>query len=201
MMTSRHCNTWRLLLIGSLTWLLAGCASFSSREIIVDAINDPALTPGLSYRLVSRVNPALSTRGEPLDNKAVAYVKAALATRGWFEAPEKVKPDMIVEMEYGVGAPQPSVSFGTVREKYLQLLARRYREDARARQPGEELWSVKVSVEERSANIEPCLPALATVAGDYSGLNTITQKRIMVSDSDPAVMLVKQAVPAPAGRK
>jgi hypothetical protein len=191
---------WRLLVAGALFGLLAGCESLTSREVIVDAINDPKLTPGLSYRLVSRVNPALSTRGEPLNNKAVAYVVAALATRGLFEAPEKVVPDMIIELDYGVGQPTPHVYLGNVREKYLQLLARRYNERAPVRQPGDELWSVKVSVEERSPNIEPCLPVLATVAGDYAGTNTLTQKRLSISDKDPAVVLVKSAVPE-AGKK
>lgn len=193
-------NCRRLLLAGGLAWLLAGCAAFTKREVTVDAINDPAQPQGLSYRLVSKVNPAVSTKGERLNSKALAYVTAALATKGMFEAPLRAKPDMVIEMDYGVGRAQPHVELGAVHEKYLQLLARRYREDANPRRPGEEMWSVRVSVEERSPNLEPSLPVLATVAGDYAGLNTITQKTLRVSEHDAAVVLVKSTAQIPGSR-
>lgn len=72
------------------------------REIAIDAIHRPApdgLRP-LSYHLRC-LNPSLDIRSLR-HREAARHVKTALSGHGLFEAPPKVRPDLIVEFDYGV---------------------------------------------------------------------------------------------------
>lgn len=190
--------------------VLAGCAT--THEVTVDAINHATKPMGTSYRLEVHdpsggVEPAISAQ-------AVAHAKDALAARGLFEAPANTKPDTIINLEYGVGQGQIKIvyrsrvdesigGFGSqkseppakavlVFEKYIQLSAREpVADDAtqpqrgRPKNRGDELWNVRVSVEDPKKELAPYLPVLASVSVEYLGRNTGKELHIVV-DADKA---------------
>lgn len=80
---------------------LAGCAT--THEVTLDTLAKPN-PDGVSYVLVAK-DPAIRT-DSLRHREAAALVRTALSGRGLYEAPPKVKPDLIVELEYGVGEPR-----------------------------------------------------------------------------------------------
>lgn len=84
--------------------LLGGCASPSHR-VQVDAINDPAAIPELrTYTLTSGskdLDPATLQFRE-----AASLVRAALARRGYFEAPRPEDAALRIALSYGIGRPE-----------------------------------------------------------------------------------------------
>ena len=88
------------LFIGCL--LLAGCAT--THQVKVDSLAKPDAEKSISYELKNR-NPLVAD--DSLRYKEAAnLVKTALSGRGLYEAPPNTKPDIIVDMDYGVGPPQ-----------------------------------------------------------------------------------------------
>jgi hypothetical protein len=82
--------------------VLAGCAT--THEIKIDSLAKPKAEPAISYEIKNK-NPLVAD--DSLRYKEAAnMVKTALSGKGLFEAPEGVKPDMIVDLDYGVGPPQ-----------------------------------------------------------------------------------------------
>jgi len=72
------------------------------REVSIDAMHRPAL-PGvrpLSYRLRCG-NPEIDLRSLR-HREAARHVQTALSGHGLYEAPAKVRPDLIIEMDYGI---------------------------------------------------------------------------------------------------
>ncbi len=93
----RHALT---LLLSSL--LLAGCAS--THELKVDSLAKANAAPAISYEIKNR-NPLVAD--DSLRYKeAAGYVKTALSGKGLYEAPANTKPDLVVDLDYGVGPPQ-----------------------------------------------------------------------------------------------
>ncbi|MDO8542629.1 MAG: hypothetical protein Q7S40_19490 [Opitutaceae bacterium] len=81
--------------------LLAGCAT--STEVKVDSLAKPNAESALSYELHNK-NPLVAD--DSLRYKeAAGYVKTALSGKGMYEAPPGVKPDIVVDLDYGVGPP------------------------------------------------------------------------------------------------
>lgn len=82
--------------------LLAGCAT--THEIKVDSLAKPKAEASISYEIKNK-NP-LVTEDSLRYKEAAGFVKTALSGKGMYEAPPGVKPDMIVDLDYGVGPPQ-----------------------------------------------------------------------------------------------
>ncbi len=79
-----------------------GCAT--THEVKVDSLAKPQAEQAVSYEIRNK-NPLVAD--DSLRYKeAAAYVKTALSGKGLFEAPPGVKPDVIVDLDYGVGPPQ-----------------------------------------------------------------------------------------------
>lgn len=82
--------------------LLAGCAT--THEVKVDSLAKPKAEDAISYEIKNR-NP-LVTDDSLRYKEAAGYVKTALSGKGMYEAPPGVKPDLVVDLDYGVGPPQ-----------------------------------------------------------------------------------------------
>ncbi len=81
---------------------LAGCAT--THEVKVDSLAKPKAEAAVSYEIKNR-NPLVAD--DSLRYKeAAGMVKTALSGKGLYEAPPGVKPDMVVDLDYGVGPPQ-----------------------------------------------------------------------------------------------
>lgn len=90
--------------IACLTLMAAGCGTASSYQVKIDAISKPVPPPSQSYALKSK-DPRLGE--ENLRYKEAAdYVRTALSGKGFYEAPDAERADMIVELEYGMEAPR-----------------------------------------------------------------------------------------------
>lgn len=205
-------------------WLAATLGAFTGcstiHEVMVDALNNPAKPLGTSYHLEVHdpsggVDPALGAA-------AIANGKDALAARGLYEAQANAKPDMIIDLEYGVGPGQikivyrarteislsrlesqePAAKPVLVFEKYLQLTAREPATvgaapaRARPRNRGDELWSVRVSVEDQKKELAPYLPVLASVSVEYIGRNSGAEKHFEV-DAGKAAAALRHPKPEP----
>jgi hypothetical protein len=82
--------------------LLGGCAT--THELKVDALAKPNAEPAISYEIKNK-NPLVAD--DSLRYKeAAGYVKTALSGKGMYEAPSNTKPDLVVDLDYGVGPPQ-----------------------------------------------------------------------------------------------
>lgn len=92
-------RTWPLFAIGL---LLGGCAT--THEVKVDSLAKPKADAAISYEIKNR-NPQVAD--DSLRYKeAASMVKTALSGKGLYEAPPNTKPDMVVDLDYGVGPPQ-----------------------------------------------------------------------------------------------
>lgn len=81
--------------------LIAGCAS--TTEVKVDSLAKPNAEAAVSYQIRNK-NPALADDSLRYQ-EAAGLVKTALAGRGLYEAPAGVKPDLVVDLQFGIGAP------------------------------------------------------------------------------------------------
>ena len=85
-----------------LSALFAGCAT--THTVKVDSLAKPKAEDAISYEIRNR-NPLVAD--DSLRYKeAAGYVKTALSGKGLYEAPPGVKPDVVVDLDYGVGPPQ-----------------------------------------------------------------------------------------------
>lgn len=90
------------LLLLAATLLLGGCAT--THEVRVDSLAKPRAEDAISYEIKNR-NPLVAD--DSLRYKEAAnMVKTALSGKGMFEAPPNSKPDVVVDLDYGVGPPQ-----------------------------------------------------------------------------------------------
>ena len=81
---------------------LTGCAT--THEVKVDSLAKPDAEASISYELKNR-NPLVADDSLRF-KEAANLVKTALSGRGLYEAPPNTKPDLVVDMDYGVGPPQ-----------------------------------------------------------------------------------------------
>lgn len=82
--------------------VFAGCAT--THEVKVDSLAKPKAENAVSYEIKNK-NPLVAD--DSLRYKeAAGYVKTALSGKGMYEAPPGVKPDVVVDLDYGVGPPQ-----------------------------------------------------------------------------------------------
>lgn len=81
---------------------LAGCAT--THQVKVDSLAKPNAENAISYEIKNK-NPLVaddSLRYKEASN----MVKTALSGKGMYEAPPNVKPDIVIDLDYGVGPPQ-----------------------------------------------------------------------------------------------
>jgi len=100
--TLRH--TLRLLpgfLSGGVALILGGCAT--THEVKVEALAKPEAVAAVSYQFVNR-NPHATT-DSLRHREAEGMVRTALSGKGLYEAPEKVEPDIVIEVDYGIKPP------------------------------------------------------------------------------------------------
>ena len=82
--------------------MLGGCAT--THTLKVDSLAKPKAEASISYEIKNR-NPLVAD--DSLRYKeAAGYVKTALSGKGLYEAPPNTKPDMVVDLDFGVGPPQ-----------------------------------------------------------------------------------------------
>jgi len=91
-----------ILLIATACLLFPGCAT--TYEVKVDSLAKPKAEDAVSYEIKNR-NP-LVTEDSLRYKEAANMVKTALSGKGMYEAPPNTKPDMVVDLDYGVGPPQ-----------------------------------------------------------------------------------------------
>ncbi len=93
----------RVLRAGLLSGVLAGLSGCAHQvyNVKVDAIHNPQVATGFSYRLVDRE--AARAQVDPDHASVMGLVRAALATRGMYEAPDPALAEVEVIVDYGVG--------------------------------------------------------------------------------------------------
>src|ERR1051326_8674056 len=90
------------LLLAAAVLGVAGCASYT--EVKVDSLAKPNAEQVVSYEIHNK-NPLVAD--DSLRYKeASGYVKTALSGKGLYEAPANTKPDLVVDLDYGIGPPQ-----------------------------------------------------------------------------------------------
>jgi hypothetical protein len=93
------------LLLAGLAISLGGCAS--TYEVKVDSLAKPNADQAISYEIHNK-NPLVAD--DSLRYKeAAGYVKTALSGRGMYESPPNTKPDVVVDLDYGIGPPTSKV--------------------------------------------------------------------------------------------
>jgi hypothetical protein len=81
---------------------LGGCTS--TYEVKVDSLAKPKAEQVVSYE-IKNTNPLVAD--DSLRYKEASdYVKTALSGKGLYEAPPKVKPDIVVDLDYGIKPPE-----------------------------------------------------------------------------------------------
>lgn len=89
-----------LLSLSAALWL-SGCAT--GTVVKVDSLAKPNAENAISYEIRNR-NPMV-TDDSLRYKEAAGFVKTALSGKGMYEAPEGVKPDIIVDLDYGMNPP------------------------------------------------------------------------------------------------
>jgi hypothetical protein len=97
---SRRRFSVSILLVAS-GLIAGGCATTS---VTVDSLAKPNAEQSISYKIVNK-NP-LVTEDSLRYKEAAGFVKTALSGKGLYEAPENTKPDIMVNLDYGVGPPE-----------------------------------------------------------------------------------------------
>lgn len=83
------------------TFFLGACAT---TEVTVDSLAKPNAEQAVSYQLKNK-NPLVAD--DSLRYKEASdYVRTALSGKGLYEAPAGVKPDLVVDLDYGIGPPE-----------------------------------------------------------------------------------------------
>src|SRR5581483_8487900 len=91
----------RLIALSLAAWL-AGCAT-ESTTVKVDSLAKPKAENAISYEIHNK-NP-LVTDDSLRYKEAAGFVKTALSGKGMYEAPPGTKPDVVVDLDYGISPP------------------------------------------------------------------------------------------------
>lgn len=102
-----RCRAILLGIIFGTTLLLGGCRTIY--EVKIDAINDQTKPLGTSYRL--EMYDPTGSQEDKIAMQAEQFVRTALASRGMYEAPRSVRPDMVITAEYGMGPGQMKIVY------------------------------------------------------------------------------------------
>ncbi|MGH8020063.1 MAG: hypothetical protein ACREIA_17650 [Opitutaceae bacterium] len=156
----------------------------------------------------------LADANPEIDHEEAAYleiarhVRTALSSKGLYEAPEGVAPEITIEIDFGidpVGRTVETVVWETedgydyhrktitVHEKFLRITAReagRTQGESGAR----EVWSVYVTNEDESDDPEAYALLLVAAAMDAIGDNTAGPLEVVIADSDRRVSFVQRGM-------
>lgn len=169
-----------------------GCGNLFTpkHKVLVDAIAAPGATKpaATSYRLVAKKSVVNNVPAQVSVIKAC--VDAALASKGMFEPPPTVAPEIFIEVAYGVDQ-TPKVD-ASARETFLQLSARQNTDNGLERTTGPEIWDVRVSVLGVAGRMETAMPLLCAVAADYMGTDTKLETKIEVPQNAPTIGAVRE---------
>lgn len=93
----------RVLRAGVFSGIVAGLSGCAHQvyNVKVDAIQNPEVAAGFSYRLVDRE--AARATIDPHHAAAMDVVRVALSMRGMYEAPDPAQAEVEVVVDYGVG--------------------------------------------------------------------------------------------------
>ena len=92
----------RCFLLAATGLALGGCAT--TYEVKIDSLAKPNAENAVSYQINNK-NPMIAE--DSLRYKEASdYVKTALSGKGLYEAPAKVKPDIVVDLDYGIKPPE-----------------------------------------------------------------------------------------------
>lgn len=98
----RSTAAWLAVSLTAAGLLFSGCAI--THTVKVDSLAKPNAEPAISYEIKNK-NPLVAD--DSLRYKeAAGMVRTALSGKGMYEAPPNTKPDMVVDLDYGVGPPQ-----------------------------------------------------------------------------------------------
>lgn len=204
--------------------VLSGCTT--THEVTVDAISNSTKPMGASYRLEVHdpsggVDPALNAQAVANARSALAarglYEAPANASpdniidleygvgQGQIKIVYRSRAEESIGT-IGLQKPEPYAKPVLVFEKYIQLSAREPVADDTAvpsalgrsgpKRRGDELWSVRVSVEDPKKDLAPYLPVLASVSVDYLGQNTGKELHLSV-EADKAADALQHPHPLP----
>ena len=191
-LSGRFSRTLPWVLGASCAMLLAGCNNMFTPKyrVLVDSIAAPGVPQpsGTSYRLLAKKSVVTQVPAQVSVIKAC--VDAALATKGMFEPPANVAPDVFIEVGYGVDT-TPRVDVAA-RETFLQLSARANPDKSVDRGTGPELWDVRVAVLGHSGRMETAMPLLTAVAVDYMGTDTKLETKIEIPQNSPVIGTVRE---------
>ncbi len=188
--------------------LLSGCGNIfvQKHRVLVDALAAPdTKVAGKSYRLSARKS-VVGNAQQVQVQVVKACVDAALTGIGMYEAPEKVAPDVFVEVGFGTdtaGRTDPKS-----RETFVQFSGRTNPGRSLDRATGPEIFDVKVAVLGLSGRMESAMPVLTAVAAKHIGTDTKSETKLEIPHNAPEVESVrltaikaleaKQATAAPA---
>ncbi|MGH7943785.1 MAG: hypothetical protein ACREH8_19240 [Opitutaceae bacterium] len=91
-----------VLALATVGFVLAGCAT--THRVKVDSLAKPDAEASISYEIKNK-NPLVADDSLRF-KEAANLVRTALSGRGMYEAPANTKPDLVVDLDYGVGPPE-----------------------------------------------------------------------------------------------
>lgn len=192
---------------------LAGCATTNSippAQMVVEAIRNDASAARNHFSYVIEDGQPVGSDESTYYDLAVKYVRTALSSKGLFEAPEGTKPDMIVEIDFGMEAPLvlvgDSYNMGwtgddatalavdrIIYDKYLRITARETPEQAKDRPP-RELWSIYVTNTDEQSNLPRYILLMVSAAMDEIGEHTSARRAVVLTLKDGRVAFVKKGM-------
>ncbi|PAW65720.1 MAG: hypothetical protein B9S34_10135 [Opitutia bacterium Tous-C1TDCM] len=171
--------------------LLSGCGNIfiQKHRVLVDAIAAPdTKVAGKSYRLIARKS-VVGNAQQVQVQVVKACVDAALTGIGMFEAPEKVPPDVFVEV--GFGSDSAGRSDPKARETFVQFSGRTNPGRSLERATGGEIFDVKVAVLGLSGRMESAMPVLTAVAAKHIGADTKSETKLEIPHNAPEIESVR----------
>lgn len=195
-----------------------GCVQQARRDnslpVRVNATAQAPLKKGTAFHIVSAQGPG--TEATLLYAEAARTVKAALESRGLYEAPGKNNAAIVVEIDYGMATPRASERAPvdpktvSVRDlprdddvsklrsaargplvKHLVLTAREGKSTDDS--PPRVLWRVELTATDVSNDLRKYLPILAAAGIDQMGVDSGGQVTVQVDETDKTVGLLKKS--------
>jgi len=192
----------------------ASCATSTTRTIppatiYIEAIrNDQAPNSRYSYKIVSGQPPGADEA--TYYDVALRHVRTALSSKGMFEAPEGIRPDMLIEIDFGMEAPMIAVGDSynigwtgdnttalrvdeIIYNKYFRITARETPEQAGNRPP-RELWSIYVTNTDEQTNLPRYILLMVSAAMDMIAERSANRRTVVLTIKDDRVVFVEKGM-------
>jgi hypothetical protein len=218
-MNNKTSTLYLVTMLVAVLVLGSGCASQSYR-VHVDAVHSEYIDQeAVSYRLLN-ANPERDADDLRVQQTA-ALVKTALSSKGFYEAPAGVAPEMEIEVDFDVEAPRKKVEHRRERtylsedgpialpfladgereitvvvfvyEKYVRITARETCEQSGDRPP-RELWSVVATNIDESDDLDRYVPMLVAAAMDEIAHDTGETRATSIASNDERVVFVREGM-------